>query len=479
LEFSEFGLHPDLLDGLDALNFVKATPIQEQAIPIILGGRDLIGVAQTGTGKTAAFVLPLIHSILESGEADYVQALIVVPTRELAVQIDQVIEAYSYFTGVSSMAVYGGGDGKTFGQERTALSNGADIIVATPGRLIAHMNMGYVDFSRLRFLVLDEADRMLDMGFQPDLLKIIEALNPKRQSMLFSATMPQGVARLARTLLNNPETVSIALSKPAAGVKQGAFVVSEQQKLPLMVELLKDRTGQRIIVFGSTKQAVSKLYQKLRSRNMAVGQMSSDLEQEAREQVMLDFRNRKIDILVATDVVSRGIDVDGIDLVVNYDVPRDAEDYVHRVGRTARAERKGEALTLISVLDQPKFRKIETLIGSTIEKLPVPERLGPAPEYAPGKGGSGGGGRGGRSGGGGNSQGGGKRRAGSGGGRGHSNGPNQPKSTTPTAEVRPQAPADGQGGSAEGAPTSTSKSAARRRRRRGGRGKQSQPTTEN
>ena len=375
LDFSEFDLHPDLLDGIDALNFTTATPIQEQAIPLILEGKDLIGIAQTGTGKTAAFVLPIIHKIMTSGESNFTQALIIVPTRELAAQIDQAVEAYSYFTGVSSIAVYGGGGGKDFSQGKEAITRGTDIIIATPGRLIAHMNLGYVDFSRLRFLVLDEADRMLDMGFMPDLTRIIERLNPNRQSLLFSATMPNGVMRLARTLLRNPVTISIALSKPAEGVTQSAFVVNDRQKLPLMADILKDKIGERILIFGSTKQAVGTLYKQLKAKGMNVGQISSDLEQEQREQVMQDFRNRKVDILVATDVLSRGIDVDGIDLVVNYDVPRDAEDYVHRIGRTARAARKGAAITLISHADQPKIKRIEQLIGKEIPKMPLPTYL--------------------------------------------------------------------------------------------------------
>ncbi len=375
LDFTEFDLHPDLLDGIDALNFKTATPIQEKAIPLILQGKDLIGVAQTGTGKTAAFVLPILNEILESGESNYTQALVIVPTRELATQIDQVVAAYSYFTGVSSIAVYGGGDGKSFTQEKNALTNGADIIIATPGRLIAHMNMGYVNFSRLRFLVLDEADRMLDMGFQPDLLKIIKTLNPNRQGLLFSATMPPSVLKLARTLLHNPEMISIALSKPAEDVTQGVYMVQDNQKLPLMVELLKDKTGQRILIFSSTKLAVNQLYKQLKAKGLQVNQISSDLEQQEREQVMMAFRNRQVDILVATDVLSRGIDVDGIDLVVNYDVPRDAEDYVHRIGRTARAERKGTAITLIAPADQIGLKRIEKLIGKPIDKLPLPASI--------------------------------------------------------------------------------------------------------
>lgn len=385
MEFSEFDFHPDLLAGIETLNFKSATPIQEQAIPLILQGKDLIGIAQTGTGKTAAFILPILHKILEEPEGHYTRALVVVPTRELAVQIDQAVEIYSYFTGISCIAVYGGSGGSEFAQERNAITRGVDLIIATPGRLIAHMNMGYVDFSKLRFLVLDEADRMLDMGFMPDIQRIVAKLNPKRQNLLFSATMPQGVMRLARTLLRDPATVNIALSKPAEGVRQGAFVVTEEQKLPLLLDLLKTREGERILIFSSTKQAVGKLFQKLKSRNLNVGQISSDLEQSEREKIMLAFRNRQVDVLVATDVLSRGIDIDGIDLVLNYDVPQDAEDYVHRVGRTARAAREGAAITLIGPADQRRFQRIESLIGSEVEKMPVPEALGPAPEYAPAK----------------------------------------------------------------------------------------------
>lgn len=372
MNFSDFDLHPDLLDGIDALNYKSPTPIQAQAIPVILAGKDLVGVAQTGTGKTGAFILPVLSQILDSNISNQTQALVVVPTRELALQIDQVIQAYSYFAGISSMAIFGGGDGKAFTQEKTALTGGADIIIATPGRLIAHINMGYVDFSKLRFLILDEADRMLDMGFQADLLNIIGKVNPQRQTLLFSATMPPQVLKFAKTLLRNPEMISIALSKPAEGVTQSAYNVSENQKIALVAHLLKDRVGQRILIFGSTKQSVNSLYLKLRTRNMHVAYISSDLEQEQREKVMLEFRNKSVDILVATDVLSRGIDVDGIELVINFDVPRDPEDYVHRIGRTARADRKGGAITLISPTDAGKFVRIEKLIGKTVQRIDLP-----------------------------------------------------------------------------------------------------------
>ncbi len=382
MDFSSFDFHPDLLDSIDSLNYKSATPIQEKAIPIIMEGRDIIGTAQTGTGKTAAFLLPIIDHIVRSGESGFVQALVIVPTRELAQQIDKAISAFSYFTGISSMAIYGGGDGKSFAQEKTAITGGADILVATPGRLIAHINLGYVDFSDTHFLVLDEADRMLDMGFKPDLLKIIRKINPNRQSLLFSATMPDGVLKLGRSLTRNAAMVSIALSKPAEGVTQSAFLVKEDQKLDLVQELLRDAQGQRILIFGSTKQSVSRLYQKLKSKKMNVGTISSDIEQDQREQVMLDYRNGKLDILVATDVLSRGIHVDGIDLVINYDVPHDAEDYVHRIGRTARAASKGAAITLVSSKDMMKLKRIEKLIGKAVPKMPLPDHLIPKSERA-------------------------------------------------------------------------------------------------
>jgi ATP-dependent RNA helicase RhlE len=392
LKFSELTLHPELLEGISSMNITTATPIQEQSIPPVLDGKDLIGIAQTGTGKTAAFLLPVLNMIMDQRDAGFTQALIVVPTRELALQIDQAVEAYSYFTGVSSMAIYGGGDGMDFSQEKQAILNGVDIIIATPGRLISHMHGSYADFSKLRFLILDEADRMLDMGFHPDLTRIVRALNENRQTLMFSATMPPAIANLAKTFMNNPVQVNIAISKPAEGVKQGAYVVFEEQKLPLIHHILQEeiRKDQSIIVFCSRKQAVSALYQKLKQSKLNVGRISSDLEQEEREAIMQKFRNRSVNVLVATDVISRGIDIDGIDMVINYDVPRDAEDYVHRVGRTARAQRKGEAYTLISPDDQPSFGRIERLIDRIIEKCAVPESLGTTPPYTPSKGRTGG-----------------------------------------------------------------------------------------
>lgn len=383
MNFKDLGLHTELLDGIEAMGFSQATPIQQQAIPVINSGRDLIGIAQTGTGKTAAFVLPILNKILKEPASGSVKALIIVPTRELAIQIDQAIEAYSYYTGASSIAIYGGGDGNDFNNEKRAIVSGVDIIIATPGRLLSHMNVGYVDFSKLMFLVLDEADRMLDMGFQPELMRIVKVVNPDRQTLLFSATMPAEIARFAQSLLKDPERINIAISKPAAGVTQGAYVVHDSQKIPLITHLLKDRRGEIIIVFSSTRQGVHALYKQLKHSGLNVAYISSDLEQDEREKVMLDFRNKKTEVLVATDVVSRGIDITGINMVVNFDVPGDAEDYVHRIGRTARADQKGEAITLISSKDQMRFSKIEKLIGSEVPKLPVPGFLGEAPQYQP------------------------------------------------------------------------------------------------
>ncbi len=404
MNFTELDLHPDLLDGLEALRFEKATPVQEQAIPIILEGRDLIACAQTGTGKTAAFMLPVISEILDSRESGFVQALVIVPTRELAGQIDQVVDGFSYFTGVSSISIYGGSDGKSFARERQAIESGADILVVTPGRFIAHINLGYVKLDKLRFLILDEADRMLDMGFLPDLQKIFNILPAERQTLLFSATMPPEIRVLTKKLLKDPATITLALSKPAAGVTQGIFLVREEQKIPLMVEMLKNRHGQRIIVFASTKLAVQQLFKSLRAKKLNVEMISSDLEQADREKVMNDFRARAVDVLVATDVLSRGIDVDNIEAVINFDVPNDAEDYVHRIGRTARAEKKGEAFTLVSPKDSHKFVRIEKLIERKIDRLELPPGIGPMAseeEIFSGRGGQGGPRFGGRGGGGG------------------------------------------------------------------------------
>lgn len=381
--FSSLGLNEDLIQGIDSMGIQKPTPIQRESIPHILEGKDVLGIAQTGTGKTAAFLLPVIHTIIQESNRTSVSALIVVPTRELATQIDQAISAYGYFTDISSMPIYGGSDGKVFTQEKHALTTGTDIIVATPGRLNMHINLGYVDFSKLKFLILDEADRMLDMGFQPDIQRIIAQTPDNRQGLLFSATMPDTIFNLSRGFLNNPITINIALSKPPANVTQGAFVVFPNQKIPILVDYLYERREKSTIVFSSTKSGVINIHSALRKKGIHALMMSSDLEQNEREHSLNEFRNRKCAVLVATDVVSRGIDIKGIDCVVNFDVPGDAEDYVHRIGRTGRADAFGEAVTFVAPEDQVKFKKIEMLIQQDVDKLAVAENYGAVPEYNP------------------------------------------------------------------------------------------------
>ena len=415
MTFKEFGLDESLLEGIEASGYENATPVQEQVIPIILSGKDIIASAQTGTGKTAAFLLPIVNKLIAARQDDTVNALVIVPTRELAVQIAQNLEGLSYFTNISSIAVYGGGDGSNFSNEKQALSRGADVVICTPGRMIAHLNMGYVKLKGLQYLVLDEADRMLDMGFFDDIMKIISFLPPKRQNLLFSATMPTKIRELARKILHEPAEVNIAISKPPAKIVQEAFVVYETQKIPLVKWLLKSTNLKSTLIFCSKKHNVKQLTSELRRSKFNVKEIHSDLEQSEREQVLLEFRSRRLPILVATDILSRGIDIDNIEMVINYDVPNDGEDYVHRIGRTARAETDGVAFTFISEKEQNKFRMIEELLGSPVNKAAVPEQFGPAPEYSPrsrqggGRGrGHGGGNRGGGGhGGGGNHKGGG------------------------------------------------------------------------
>ncbi|HZE83558.1 MAG TPA: DEAD/DEAH box helicase [Puia sp.] len=413
MNFKEFGLDETLLEGILASGYENATPVQEQVIPLILAGKDLIASAQTGTGKTAAFLLPIVNKLLASRIDDQVNALIIVPTRELAVQIAQNLEGLSYFTPISSIAVYGGGDGSSFSTEKQALSKGADVVICTPGRMIAHLNMGYVRLQGLQYLVLDEADRMLDMGFYDDIMKIISFLPGKRQNLLFSATMPMKIRDLARKILHDPAEINIAISKPPAKIIQKAFVVYETQKIPLVKWVLSSRDFKSILVFCSKKHNVKQLTMELKRSRFSVKEIHSDLDQQGREQTLLEFKSRRLPILVATDILSRGIDIDNIDLVINYDVPNDGEDYIHRIGRTARAETDGMAITFISEKEQNKFRIIEDLLGSPVEKEEIPQQFGPGPEYNPRKGRSGGGGHS-------NGQGGGRgggNRGGGGGGR--------------------------------------------------------------
>lgn len=383
LTFKDFHFDETLSDGLDSMGFDTPTPVQEQAIPIIQVGKDLIACAQTGTGKTAAFVLPILDKLAKEPQ-ETTDALIIVPTRELALQIDQAIQGFSYFTSASSLAIYGGGDGMVFEREKRALVEGANIIIATPGRLMAHLNMGYVKLDKLRHLVLDEADRMLDMGFIDDILRIVTYLPNDRQTLMFSATMPPKIRSLATKLLKHPEEISLSISKPAEGVDQGAYLVYDAQKNQLIKHLLNAKDYASVIVFVSTKQKAKELEKELQRGKLRVKAIHSDLEQAEREEVLRNFRNRSIQVLVATDILSRGIDIEDIGLVINYEIPNDAEDYVHRVGRTARAASTGTAITFINEHKQYKFQQIENLIGYEVKKLPLPADLGSGPEYNPG-----------------------------------------------------------------------------------------------
>lgn len=383
MEFKEFGFNENLLNGIEAIGFKNATPIQEQAIPKILDGKDLIASAQTGTGKTAAFLLPIINKILESKEDEHIKALIVVPTRELAIQIDQHMEGLSYFTSVSSIAVYGGSDGASFSREKQALSSGVDVVVGTPGRLIAHLNLGYVKVQRLDFFILDEADRMLDMGFHDDIMKILSYLPGKRQTLLFSATMPPRIRELAKKTLTDPDEIRLAVSKPAEKVVQAAFVVHEKQKIPLVKYLLSAKRLKSVLVFCSTKKSAKDLTLELKRGGVSAEDIHSDLEQTDRQQILLKFKNREVKALIATDILSRGIDIEDIDLVVNYDVPKESEDYIHRIGRTARAAAQGFAFTLVSETDQRNFLRIEQALGLPVKKANLPEFLGEGPAYNP------------------------------------------------------------------------------------------------
>lgn len=364
------------------MGYAKPTPIQEQAIPVILDNRDLIACAQTGTGKTAAYILPVVHRIINTDHR-HLNTLIIAPTRELAQQIDQQIEGFAYFTGVSSIPVYGGGDGATWDVQRKALEQGADIVIATPGRLIALLAGGTVVFDHLKHLILDEADRMLDMGFFDDIVKIISYLPRQRQTLLFSATMPPRIRQLANKILQRPVEISIAVAKPADGILQQAYVVYDSQKAALLSFLLKTHKWNSVIIFASTKEIVKKLGGSFERSGLPAKAFHSDLEQSEREEILRAFKSKQLSILIGTDVLSRGIDVEGISAIINYDVPPDPEDYVHRVGRTARAETTGTAITFVNERDQRKFFTIESLIGANIPKLPLPQSLGPGPDYHP------------------------------------------------------------------------------------------------
>jgi superfamily II DNA/RNA helicase len=381
MRFDEFELNEKILEAISYMGYEKASEIQEMTIPAILKGNDILACAQTGTGKTAAFMLPILDHLATEENHD-LSTLVIVPTRELAIQINQQIQGFSYFLNINSVTVYGGRDGSDWDAESKALTTGTNIIVATPGKLISHLNLGYVKFDKLKHLVLDEADRMLDIGFYDDILRILSYIPEERQTLMFSATMPQKIRDLAAKILKNPVEFSTAISKPAEGVLQAAYVVYENQKIPIINSLITDKPDlDSILVFSSTKRKVFDIVKSLKRAGNTVEGISSDLEQKEREEVLMRFRSRRTRILVATDVLSRGIDIKDINLIINFDVPGSAEDYVHRVGRTARADKTGIAISLINEHDMDKFDRIEKLIQDEVLKIPVPAELGTAPEY--------------------------------------------------------------------------------------------------
>jgi superfamily II DNA/RNA helicase len=381
--FDDLDLNPELQEAIGYMGFRETTPIQERVIPVILSGRDLIGCAQTGTGKTAAFLLPILNFISEKRPV-HTHTLILVPTRELAIQIDQQIQGLAYTLNITSLAVYGGGDGTGWDQEKVALSRGADIIVATPGRLISHLNQGYVKFNQIEVLVLDEADRMLDVGFYDDIMRIISYLPKIRQTLMFSATIPFKIRFMSKHIMKNPVEIALERSKPAEGVIQAVYMLNDSQKLPLINSLIADNPEYTsILIFSSTKKKLSEIVRGLRSKDYHVEGISSDLGQKEREEMLLRFRSRKTRVLVATDVLSRGIDIKDINLVINFDAPSDAEDYVHRVGRTARADTTGVAITLVNRIDMSKLQRIEKLIGYKVNREPLPAFIAEIHEKLP------------------------------------------------------------------------------------------------
>jgi len=386
MRFDELDLESSILDGLDSMNFVETTPVQEQTIPVILTGKDIIACAQTGTGKTASFVLPLLNQLTKSDDnSNKIRAIIMAPTRELAQQIDIQIQGFSYFCSISSLLVCGGGDGKEWEQQKRGMKMGADIVIATPGRLISHLEHSKIDFSHVTHFILDEADRMLDMGFYDDIMKLVKQIPESRQTILFSATMPPKIRNLIKSALRNPVEVSVAISKPSESIDQSVCICYDDQKLAVLKHIFAEDNIGKSIIFCSSKLKVKDLAHQLRRNKMRVSAMHSDLEQDERQKVMLDFANGKLDLLVATDIIARGIDIDDIALVINYDVPRDAEDYIHRIGRTGRADAKGRAITLVNLEDQFKLSRIEKLIEREVPRYPLPDGIGDAPEYEPNK----------------------------------------------------------------------------------------------
>ena len=381
--FDELNLNENVLDALYDMHFDKCTPVQEKCIPEILKGKDVLGVAQTGTGKTAAYLLPVLSKLDDGGYPDKaINCLIMSPTRELAQQIDQAMQGFGYYlNGVSSVAVYGGNDGNRYDQEIKSLQLGADVVIATPGRLISHISLGNVDLSKVSFFILDEADRMLDMGFSDDIIKIAKKLPKTCQTIMFSATMPNKIEGLAKTLLKDPVELKLAVSKPAEKIKQSAYVCYETQKMGVIKDIFKNGDLQRVIIFCGSKIKVKQVAGALQRKHINCGEMHSDLDQATRDDVMFKFKSGQLDVLVATDIVARGIDIDDIAMVINYDVPHDAEDYVHRIGRTARAARTGTAITFVSEDDIYYFQQIEKFLDKDVEKMPLPVGLGESPEY--------------------------------------------------------------------------------------------------
>jgi ATP-dependent RNA helicase RhlE len=384
MKFEELPLCQSVQEGLEAMNFKETTPVQEQTIPVILDKRDVIACAQTGTGKTAAFILPLLHNLQSEQHAENkINAIIMAPTRELAQQIDQQMEGFSYFTSFSSVAVYGGNDAQAWDVQKRGLQKGADVVIATPGRLISHINLYDIDFSGVKYFILDEADRMLDMGFYDDIMLIVKRLPKDRQTIMFSATMPPKIRTLAKTILHNPAEVKIAISRPPDSIEQTVYICHETQKQGIIRHLFSGKDISKVLIFSGSKLKVKELFKTFHRMGLSVGEMHSDLDQSQRDHIMHEFKNNRVNILVATDIVSRGIDIDDITMVINYDVPHDAEDYVHRIGRTARASAKGKSITFVSEDEQYKFKRIEDFLEKEIKRLPVPETLGEAPAYNP------------------------------------------------------------------------------------------------
>lgn len=380
MRFDELLTNDSVLDGLWDMHFDECTPIQEHTIPAVLEGRDVLACAQTGTGKTAAYLLPVINELAEGGfPENAVNCVVMAPTRELAQQIDRQLQGFAYFMPVSGIAVYGGTDGVTYDQQRKSLKAGADVVIATPGRLLAHLGMGYVDLSRVSYFILDEADRMLDMGFYDDIMQIYSHLPKETQVLMFSATMPPKIQQMAKKILKNPVEIKLAVSKPAEKIQQSSYICYEAQKMPILKKLFKENPPQRVIIFSGSKLKVKTLAREFRRMPFKVAEMHSDLDQTARDNVMLDFKAGKTQVIIATDILSRGIDIDDIEMVINYDVPRDPEDYIHRIGRTARADRDGRAVTFVSPEEAFRLKRIEKLLEKEVPREEVPAEFGDAP----------------------------------------------------------------------------------------------------